>query len=230
MVEKEGVLFESNQLLVVQKPAGIITEDNPFEANNLEANYCAYLKRKINNPFLGVVHRLDRVTSGVVIFAKKPGTLKTLNRWFEERQIQKTYWAITSRAPKEEKGVLIHHLLIDQNSKKALVVDPKVKGAKKAELSYKFLSTFEDQFLVEIKPKTGRFHQIRAQLSHIGCPIIGDVKYGSTAPYQKLQIALHAKMVELPQSINGSPLTFEAPPPANDIWREFISRQFRPVS
>ena len=89
MVEKEGILFESNQLLIVQKPAGIITEDNPFEANNLEANCRAYLKQKINDPYLGVVHRLDRVTSGVVIFAKKRGTLKTLNRWFEERQIQK---------------------------------------------------------------------------------------------------------------------------------------------
>lgn len=221
MVEKEGVLFESNQLLVVQKPAGIITEDNPFEANNLEANYRAYLKRKINNPILGVVHRLDRVTSGVVIFAKKPGTLRTLNRWFEERQIQKTYWAITAKAPREEKGVLIHHLLIDQKSKKTLVVEPKVKGAKKAELSYKVLSTFEDQFLVEIKPKTGRFHQIRAQLSHIGCPIIGDEKYGSTVPYQKLQIALHARSLQLPEPINGSIRKFTAPLPKDELWRNF---------
>ena len=219
MVEKEGVLFESNQLLVVQKPAGIITEDNPFEANNLEANCRAYLKRKINDPYLGVTHRLDRVTSGVVIFAKKRGTLKTLNRWFEERQIQKTYWAITSKAPEEEKGVLIQHLLIDQKSKKSLVVDPKVKGAKKAELSYKVLSSINDHFLLEINPKTGRFHQIRAQLSHIGCPIIGDEKYGSNVPYQKLQIALHARIIQLPEPINGSPLTFEAPSPENDIWK-----------
>lgn len=230
MVEKEGVLFESNQLLVVQKPAGIITEDNPFEANNLEANCRAYLKQKINDPYLGVVHRLDRVTSGVVIFAKKRGTLKTLNRWFEERQIQKTYWAITSRAPKEEKGVLIHHLLIDQKSKKALVAHPKVKGAKKAELSYKVLSSINDYFLLEIKPKTGRFHQIRAQLSHIGCPIIGDEKYGSTMPYQNLQVALHARSIELPEPVNRSPVIFEAPSPANDIWKVFISRQFRSIS
>ena len=219
MVEKEGVLFESNQLLVVQKPAGIITEDNPFEANNLEANCRAYLMQKINDPYLGVVHRLDRVTSGVVIFAKKRGTLKTLNRWFEERQIQKTYWAITSRAPKEEKGVLIHHLLIDQKSKKALVAHPKVNGAKKAELSYKVLSSLNDHYLLEINPKTGRFHQIRAQLSHIGCPIIGDQKYGSTVPYQKLQIALHARSIELPEPVNRSPVIFEAPSPENDIWK-----------
>ena len=210
MVKKEGVLFESNQLLVVRKPAGIITEDNPFEANNLEANCRAYLKRKINDPYLGVVHRLDRVTSGVVIFAKKRGTLKILNRWFEERQIQKTYWAITSKAPEKTNDSLTNYLLTDSKSKKALVVDPKVKGAKKAELSYKILSSSEHLYLLEIKPKTGRYHQIRAQLSHIGCPIIGDEKYGSNVPYQKLQIALHARMVELPESINGSPLTFKA--------------------
>jgi 23S rRNA pseudouridine1911/1915/1917 synthase len=219
MVEKEGVLFESNQLLVVDKPAGIITEDNPFEANNLEANFRAYLQQKINNPYIGVVHRLDRVTSGIVIFAKKRGTLKTLNRWFEERQIQKTYWAITAKAPEKTNDTLTNYLLTDSKSKKALVVTPKVKGAKKAELSFKVLSFVNDHYLLEIKPKTGRFHQIRAQLSHIGCPIIGDEKYGSTVPYQKLQIALHARSIELPESINGSPFTFEAPSPANDFWK-----------
>jgi len=221
MVEKEGVLFESNQLLVVQKPAGIITEDNPFEANNLEANCRAYLKQKINDPYLGVVHRLDRVTSGVIIFAKKRGTLKTLNRWFEERQIQKTYWAITSEEPEKKQGILIHHLLTEKKSKKTLVVDPKVKGAKKAELSFKVLSSMDDQFLLEIKPKTGRFHQIRAQLSHIGCPIIGDKKYGSTTHYENLQIGLHARSIELPEAINGSIRKFTAPLPKDKLWRNF---------
>jgi len=221
MVEKEGVLFESNQLLVVQKPAGIITEDNPFEANNLEANCRAYLKQKINDPYLGVVHRLDRVTSGVIIFAKKRGTLKTLNRWFEERQIQKTYWAITSEEPEKKQGNLIHHLLTEKKSKKTLVVDPKVKGAKKAELSFKVLSSMDDQFLLEIKPKTGRFHQIRAQLSHIGCPIIGDKKYGSTTHYENLQIGLHARSIELPEAINGGIRKFTAPLPKDKLWRNF---------
>jgi 23S rRNA pseudouridine1911/1915/1917 synthase len=221
MVETEGVLFESNQLLVVQKPAGIITEDNPFEANNLEANCRAYLKQKINDPYLGVVHRLDRVTSGVIIFAKKRGTLKTLNRWFEERQIQKTYWAITAKAPEKTNDTLTNYLLTDSKSKKALVVNPKVKGAKKAELSYKVLSSSEHLYLLEIKPKTGRFHQIRAQLSHIGCPIIGDEKYGSTIPYQNLQIGLHARSIELPEAINGSIRKFTAPLPKDKLWRNF---------
>ena len=225
-----GILYESNQLLVVQKPGGMITEDNPFEKDNLEFLCGEYLKQKINAPYLGVVHRLDRVTSGLVVFAKKRGTLKTLNRWFEDRKIHKTYWAVTSEAPPKDADTLTHYLLVDKNSKKALVVDPKVKGAKQAQLSYKLVSSNNDHYLLEIKPKTGRFHQIRAQLSHIGCPIIGDEKYGSTVPYQKLQIALHARALELPESINGSPLTFKAPSPANDIWRIFFSIQFRPVS
>ncbi|HCP41470.1 MAG TPA: RNA pseudouridine synthase [Cryomorphaceae bacterium] len=218
MVKKDGVLFESNQLLVVEKPAGVITEDNPFEHNNLESNYREYLRQKINNPYIGVVHRLDRVTSGVVLFAKKRETLKTLNKWFEQRKIQKTYWAITNKVPREEKGVLTHYLLTDQKNKKALVTDTKVKGAKKAELSYRILSSSSKGHLLEIKPKTGRFHQIRAQLSQIGCPIIGDEKYKSEAEYQPLQIALHARSIELPSAINGSPLVFEAPSPNRDIW------------
>ena len=221
MVETEGVLFESNQLLVVQKPAGIITEDNPFEANNLEANCRTYLKQKINDPYLGVVHRLDRVTSGVVIFAKKRGTLITLNRWFEKRQIQKTYWAITATAPEKTNDTLTNYLLTDPKSKKALVVHPKVKGAKKAELSFKVLSSMNDHYLLEIKPKTGRFHQIRAQLSHIGCPIIGDEKYGSTTPYENLQIGLHARSIELPEAINGSIRKFTAPLPKDKLWKNF---------
>lgn len=222
MVEKEGVLFESNQLLVVNKLAGMITEDNPFEANNLEAKYRAYLKQKVNDPYLGVVHRLDRVTSGVVVFAKKRGTLKTLNRWFEERQIQKTYWAITAKAPEKTYDTLTNYLLTDPKSKKALVVHPKVKGAKKAELSYRVVSSNNDHCLLEIKPKTGRFHQIRAQLSHIGCPIIGDEKYGSTVPYQKLQIALHARALLLPEAINGSQMNFEAEHPNDPLWNTFL--------
>lgn len=221
MLEMTGILYESNQLLVVQKPGGMITEDNPFEKDNLEFLCGEYLKQKINAPYLGVVHRLDRVTSGVVVFAKKRGTLKTLNRWFEDRKIHKTYWAITSEAPPKETDTLIHYLLVDKNNKKALVVDPEVEGAKKAELKYSVHSSNVHGYLLEIKPKTGRFHQIRAQLSHIGCPIIGDRKYHSIVSYQEFKIALHAKSVKLPEPINGSPTIFEAVSPDNDIWSSF---------
>lgn len=230
MLEMTRILYESNQVLVVQKPGGSITENNPFEKDNLEFMCREYLRQKINDPYLGVVHRLDRVTSGVVFFAKKRGTLKTLNRWFEDRKIQKTYWAITSKAPPKKADILIHHLFTDKNNKKALVVDSKVKGAKKAELSYSVCSSNVHGYLLEIKPKTGRFHQIRAQLSHIGCPIIGDEKYGSTAAYKLHQITLHAKSIELPEAINGSPLVFEAPSPENDIWRSFMTTLFPPIS
>lgn len=222
MLEMTGILYESNQLLVVQKPGGMITEDNPFEKDNLEFLCGEYLKQKINAPCLGVVHRLDRVTSGVVIFTKKRGTLKTLNRWFEDRKIHKTYLAITSEAPPKEADTLIHYLMVDKNNKKALVVDPKVEGAKKAELSYKLVSSNNDHYLLEIKPKTGRFHQIRAQLSHIGCPILGDRKYGSSMNLDTPSIGLHAHSLRLPEAINNSPLKFEASLPETAPWNWFI--------
>ena len=222
MLEMTGILYESNQLLVVQKPGGMITEDNPFEKDNLEFLFREYLKQKINDPYLGVVHRLDRVTSGVVVFAKKRGTLKTLNRWFADRKIHKTYWAITSEAPPKEADTLVQYLLVDNNNKKSLVVDPKVEGAKKAELSYKLVSSNNDHYLLEIKPKTGRFHQIRAQLSHIGCPILGDRKYGSSMNLDTPSIGLHAHSLRLPEAINNSPLKFEASLPETAPWNWFI--------
>ena len=222
MLEMTGILYESNQLLVVQKPGGMITEDNPFEKDNLEFLCGEYLKQKINTPYLGVVHRLDRVTSGVVVFAKKRGTLKTLNRWFEDRKIHKTYWAITTEAPPKEADTLIHYLLVDKNNKKSLVVDPKVKGAKKAELKYSVHSSNVHGYLLEIKPKTGRFHQIRAQLGHIGCPILGDRKYGSSSNLDTPGIGLHAHSLRLPEAINNSPLKFEASSPETAPWNWFI--------
>lgn len=222
MLEMTGILYESNQLLVVQKPGGMITEDNPFEKDNLEFLCGEYLKQKINAPYLGVVHRLDRVTSGLVVFAKKRGTLKTLNRWFEDRKIHKTYWAVTSEAPPKDADTLTHYLLVDKNSKKALVVDPKVKGAKKAELKYSVHSSNDHGYLLEIKPKTGRFHQIRAQLGHIGCPILGDRKYGSSINLDTTSIGLHAHSLRLPEAINNSPLKFEASLPETAPWNWFI--------
>lgn len=222
MLKMTGILYESNQLLVVQKPSGMITEDNPFEKDNLEFLCGEYLKQKINDPYLGVVHRLDRVTSGVVVFAKKRGTLKTLNRWFQDRKINKTYWAITSEAPPKEADTLIHYLLVDKNNKKALVIDPKVEGAKKAELKYSVHSSNDYGYLLEIKPKTGRFHQIRAQLSHIGCPILGDRKYGSSRKLDTPGIGLHAHSLRLPEAINNSPLNFEARLPETAPWNYFM--------
>ena len=128
------ILFESNQIIVITKPAGIISEHNKFEADNAEALVRAHLSEKVKTPFVGITHRLDRVTSGILLMAKRPGTLKTVNQWFENRQIKKTYLAITSSAPELDSGLLEHHLWTDLEQKKAIVVSGKKKGAKLAHI------------------------------------------------------------------------------------------------
>ena len=183
-----------------------------------------HLSEKVKTPFVGITHRLDRVTSGILLMAKRPGTLKTVNQWFENRQIKKTYLAITSSAPEMASGILEHHLWTDLEQKKAMVVSGKKKGAKLAQLSYRTLAVTDFGCLLEIKPKTGRFHQIRAQFAHIGCPIIGDEKYGNAQPYLKQQIALHAYTLELPQAINNSPVQFTAGLPDTGLWSRFADQ------
>ena len=187
----------------------------------MESIYLEYLKTSINQPFLGIPHRLDKVTSGVLIFAKKGGSLKKLNRWFEQRKIRKTYLAIVNNKPSKEQGVLINYLSKDLVNKTGRVVDKNKPSAKKAVLEFQIIDTNELGYLLEIKPQTGRYHQIRTQLAFLGCPIIGDIKYGSKQPYLEGQIALHAKSIELPESINNSPLLFEADLPLSQLWNQF---------
>lgn len=213
------IIFESTALIVINKESGIISEQNPFEALSAESQVRHYLGQGLKPPFVGVAHRLDRVTSGLLIFAKKKSALKQLNQWFADRKIQKTYLAITSTPPKPAKGILEHHLFTDKSAKKTLVYDHPKGGTKPARLHYRTLEVNEHGTLLEIKPSTGRFHQIRAQLSYIGCPILGDEKYGGS-PLIPNAIALHAWKIKLPEALNESPLELEAPIDA----REWLSR------
>jgi len=212
------IIFESTALIVINKESGIISEQNPFEALSAESQVRHYLGQGLKPPFVGVAHRLDRVTSGLLIFAKKKSALKQLNQWFADRKIQKTYLAMTSTPPSPAKGILEHHLFTDKAAKKALVYDHPEGGTKPARLHYRTLEVNEHGTLLEIKPSTGRFHQIRAQLSHIGCPIIGDEKYGGS-PMIPNSIALHAWKVKLPEAVNGSLIYFEAVPKWNSILK-----------
>ena len=219
-IQNSSVLYESNQLLVINKPSGIISEDNSYESLNVQALCLQYLSQKENNSYLGVAHRLDRVTSGVLIFAKKRSVLKLLNLWFSERKIQKTYLAVVDQAPPKEAGLLEHFLETDDKAKKAIVLESKSAKSKTAKLTYTVIGRKEGFWLLEIKPFTGRFHQIRAQLAHVGCPIIGDVKYGGTAGSEK-SIALHAWKLRLPEAINTSPTEYKAPLPSSNYWSYF---------
>ena len=214
-----NVVYEDSTLLLVNKPSGIVTDQNLYESKSIESLGHNYLTRKSKRHFLGLPHRLDKPTSGLLILTKKKSTLKQLNQWFADRKIQKTYLAITSTPPKPAKGILEHHLFTDKAAKKALVYDHPKGGTKPARLHYRTLEVNEHGALLEVKPSTGRFHQIRAQLSHIGCPILGDEKYGGSK-LSPNTIALHAWKIKLPEALNESPIEFETLP-RNGIWGSF---------
>lgn len=188
------ILAETRGWLAVNKPAGLITERSPFESPTVESLVYDYLKAhsRRERPYLGIVHRLDRVTSGVLLLAKKKSVLKALNEQFRERRIRKTYLALVEQAPPSKQGELRHFLYKDQKSKKAIIYKEEVPGAFSVRLTYRLLQESPAGYLLEIHPYTGKYHQIRAQLAFIGCPILGDARYGGQHPFREKAIALHA--------------------------------------
>ncbi len=211
------IIHENSHWLAINKPAGIIVEENPWE-HSIQGFVLAYLSKSIKTPFLGIVHRLDRVTSGALILAKKKSALKKLNEQFRLRKVRKTYLAILESGSLEEKGNLSHWLQKDQKNKKARVFSKKVENAFKVHLSYKVLAKNSEFLVLEIKPQTGKFHQIRAQLSAIGHPILGDEKYGSEKKYSKNSIALHAWKLSFNDPVTDTIVEIKAPLPDNAYW------------
>ncbi|MCG8326735.1 MAG: RNA pseudouridine synthase [Chitinophagales bacterium] len=194
---KIEVIAETNKWIAVSKPAGIQVERNPF-GPSAESLVYDYLSSKYHNPFVGVIHRIDRPTSGLVLMAKKPNTLKQLNRLFSQQEISKQYLARVDKSPKSKTGTLEHWLEKRLKEKMAWVHESEQAGAKRCQLEYEQLKTYDNgQVLLLIRPITGRYHQIRAQLTAIDCSIVGDEKYGSTLPYQPNSIMLHAWKMEI---------------------------------
>lgn len=212
------ILHENNNFIVINKTAGLISEKSTYEAVTIESLVFNHLLKGKRKPYLGIIHRLDRVTSGVLILAKKKNILVTFNTLFSSRKVQKTYLAIVTEKPVKNKGNLVNFLVKNQKEKRAHIVASKSKEALNCMLSYKVLGQNDFGYLLEIKPKTGRFHQIRAQLANIGLPILGDTKYGSQQKYLPLSICLHAwKLIyKIPGSEEQQ--IFEAPLPKNDFW------------
>ncbi len=212
------VVNENNDYIIVNKMAGLISEKSPYEDCTVEDQVLNYLLKNKRKPYIGIIHRLDRVTSGVLIFAKKKSILVEFNDLFSSRKVQKTYLAIVEKKPPKNKENLINFLVKNNLEKRADIVQSRSKDSQECILSYQVIDKNDFGYLLEIKPKTGRFHQIRAQLANIGLPIIGDEKYGSDQEYFPLSISLHAW--KLTYQVSGSKefKTFEAPLPKNDFW------------
>jgi 23S rRNA pseudouridine1911/1915/1917 synthase len=215
---KLEVLHENNDYLVVNKAAGLISEKSPYEAVTVETQVLNHLLKNNSKPYIGIIHRLDRVTSGVLILAKKKSVLVAFNHLFSSRNVQKTYLAIVKNKPQNNKGNLVNFLVKNNKEKRADIVQSKSKDSLNCTLSYQVIGKNDFGYLLEVKPKTGRFHQIRAQLSTIGLPIIGDKKYGSDQKYLPLSICLHAWKLTYEVAGSKESKTFEAPLPKNDFW------------
>ncbi|MBX2829471.1 MAG: RluA family pseudouridine synthase [Flavobacteriaceae bacterium] len=219
------VLYEDNHLLVVNKRAGDIVQGDKTGDTPLSDIAKQYIAHKYNKPgavFLGVVHRLDRPTSGIVVFARTSKALSRLNKLFSERQVQKTYWAIVKEHPPKAKDRLVHYLKRNPKQNKSYSHDKEVTDSKKAVLRYEIIKKLERYFLLEIELETGRHHQIRSQLSFVGSPIKGDLKYGFNRSNPDGSIHLHARKLEFVHPVKKEPLSIIAPPPNETIWNACV--------
>jgi RluA family pseudouridine synthase len=216
------VIYEDKYLLVVNKPQGIVVEpDHDGHENVVEVLQLKYKDKLRGNNIIQNAHRLDRPVSGTLLLARKPSILKQFNAQFAAHHVRKTYLAIVGTAPPAAEGTLVHWLIKDNPAKRAIVSDKKVKGAVEATLKYKIKAESAGKVLLEIDLITGKYHQIRAQLAHIGSPIIGDAKYGSLVIYRDNAITLHASALSFLHPIEHKPLTIHAPTPIDAWWDLF---------
>ena len=223
---KEGldILYEDNHLITVNKPAGMLVQGDSTGDETLADKVKQYIKDKYNKPgavFLGVVHRLDRPVSGAVVFARTSKALERMNLLFRDRQVQKTYWALVKNRPPQTQDTLVHWLKKDTQINKATAFNKELKGTKQAELSYKLVGRIADYYLLEVTPTTGRPHQIRVQLAKIGCPILGDLKYGAGKANKDGNIHLHSREVEFLHPVKKTTLRVTAKVPRDDVWQLF---------
>lgn len=219
-----SVVFEDNHLLVVNKSPGVLVQGDETGDMPLAELCKAYIKEKYNKPgavFMGVVHRLDRPVSGIVVLARTSKALDRMNALFREKETKKTYWAIVKNKPKQEEATLIHWLVKDEKKNKTTAFTRETIGAQKSELSYRLIGQASGNFLLEVTPITGRSHQIRVQLTSMGCPIAGDLKYGSNEANSDASICLHAKKLEFIHPVKKELMMFEAIPPDNGYWKSF---------
>lgn len=217
------VLFEDNHLLVINKRAGDLVQGDKTGDLPLSELIKLFIKKRDNKPgnvYLGVVHRLDRPTSGIVLFAKTSKALTRLNKAFANKLPQKTYWAVVKNKPEKENAELIHFLKRNSKQNKSYANINEVPDSKKAILRYQLIKSLDNYHLLEVDLLTGRHHQIRSQLSKIGCPIKGDLKYGFDRSNPDGSIHLHARKLEIIHPVTNEKLSIKAPTPNHDvIWK-----------
>ncbi|PVY41929.1 RluA family pseudouridine synthase [Pontibacter virosus] len=220
------VLFEDNHVLVVNKPAGLLVHGDETGDECLADLAKAYIKEKYNKPgnvYIGVVHRLDRPVSGVVVLAKTSKALSRLNELFRSKKTVKTYWAVVLNRPAIPEQTLVHWLIKDSSRNVTKAYARENKNGLRSELSYRLAGEHDKNYLLEVNPVTGRPHQIRVQLASMNCPIAGDLRYGATKPLPDKSIALHARSLQFEHPTLKTIITVTAPLPAAPIWKPFVN-------
>jgi 23S rRNA pseudouridine1911/1915/1917 synthase len=227
MEYKLEVLFEDNHIIAVNKHPSDIVQGDKTGDTPLSDFVKQYIKEKYNKPgdvFVGTVHRIDRPVSGIVLFAKTSKALTRLNQMFQTKEIQKTYWAVVKNKPKNIIGTLVHYLRKNEQKNMSKAFEKETPGALRSELEYELICSSDNYQLLEVKPHTGRHHQIRVQLSSMGCPIKGDLKYGFDRSNKDKSIHLHARKVEFIHPVKKETIVIIAPPPNEVLWNEFMKR------
>ncbi len=218
------VLFEDNHFIIVNKQSGQIIQGDKTGDGPLSDLVKEFIKKRDNKPgnvFLGVAHRIDRPVSGAVLFAKTSKALSRINQMIQDRNFHKTYWAIVKNKPPEAAGTLVNWLRKNEKQNKSYVFDSEESGTVKAMLNYKLLASGDHYHLLEIELLTGRHHQIRAQLGHIGCFIKGDIKYGALRTNDDASISLHARKLQFTHPVKGDVVEVAAPVPEDKLWKYF---------
>lgn len=223
-VPKIEVLFEDNHIIAINKTGNDLSQKDNTGDLSLDDKVKIYLKKKYNKPgdvFLGIPHRIDRPTSGVIVYARTSKALTRLTKMFREKEIEKKYWAIVKNKPSDPSAMLTHHLVRDPAKNKSFCHTTPVKESKEAKLCYRIIASSDKYFLLEIDLLTGRHHQIRSQLSFIGCPIKGDLKYGFDRSNKDGGISLHARSIGFEHPVTKEKILINAPVPTDPLWKFF---------
>ena len=218
------ILYEDNHLIAVNKRAGDIVQVDDTGDESLDEKVKKYIAKKYSKPngaFLGVVHRLDRPVSGVILFAKTSKALERINKLFKGREMHKTYYAIVRKRPQPPAGNLVHYLIKNPQKNVTKAHDKEVAGSQRSELNYKLVGELDGYYVIEVDPITGRPHQIRVQLSTLGCPIVGDNKYGYPRGSLRKSICLHARRLQFIHPVKNEPILIVAPLPKDGFWEKF---------